>query len=67
MQGEVAEEFSRHYSAREQALMLKLMRAMLFANYCGNRYYKRPWRSGGFTYSFDVRFDSTDNKFKGLS
>lgn len=41
---EYSEEYRRHYSLREQALIKKLLRTMLFANYCGNSYYKRPWK-----------------------
>ncbi len=44
--GEAGDAFRGQYSAAEQGMILKLMRTMLFANYCGNGYYKRPWRSG---------------------
>ncbi len=39
-------EFRNHYSLKEQAMIKKLLRTMLFANYCGNAYYKRPWKRG---------------------
>jgi len=43
---EFVTEFRNHYSANEQEMIKKLLRTMLFANYCGNAYYKRPWRKG---------------------
>jgi len=43
-QGEYAEEFARHFSKKEQARIKKLLRMMLFANYCGNGFYKLPWK-----------------------
>jgi len=43
---EIDKEFRNHYTLEEQALIKKLLRIMLFANYCGNGYYKRPWKRG---------------------
>ena len=42
---EQSQEFKREYSKKEQDLIIKLLRTMLFANYCGNGYYKRPWKN----------------------
>ncbi len=42
----INEEFRNLYSLKEQALIKKLLRTMLFANYCGNAFFKRPWKKG---------------------
>ncbi|PKL41104.1 MAG: hypothetical protein CVV44_00250 [Spirochaetae bacterium HGW-Spirochaetae-1] len=42
--GEYGEEFARHFSKKERARIKKLLRMMLFANYCGNGFFKVPWR-----------------------
>jgi hypothetical protein len=39
------EEFEKHYSPAERARIRKLMRMMLFANYCGNAFFKRAWKT----------------------
>lgn len=39
----IDKEFRIHYSYKEQARIKKLLRTMLFANYFGNWFYKRPW------------------------
>ena len=54
---EFFQEFTRHYSRKEQAVIKKLMHTMLFANYCGNSYYKRPWKKGVDSRVCEVNFD----------
>ena len=51
------EEFRRHYSLKEQALIKKLLNTMLFANYCGNSYYKRPWKSAAKPRVCEVNYE----------
>jgi hypothetical protein len=41
---EINNEFMNFYSLQEQLLIKKLLRTMLFSNYCGNAYFKRPWK-----------------------
>ena len=42
---EQKEEFIKYYSKKEQSLITKVLRTMLFINYFGNGFYKRPWRA----------------------
>ena len=55
---EYSEEFRRHYSLKEQSLIKKLLHTMLFANYCGNIYYKRPWKKGIKAPVCEVNFET---------
>ncbi len=61
---EFSEEFRILYSQREQALIIKLLRMMLFANYCGNSYFKRPWKGGIAPQACEVTFDTTEKNLK---
>ena len=62
---ELDKEFRNHYSLHEQALIKKLLRTMLFANYCGNGYYKRPWKKDKVNIkACDINFEMSDNPFK---
>jgi len=54
------EEFKKYYSTIERKLILKLIRTMLFANYCGNAYYKRPWKKESPVMSCEVDFEKAD-------
>ena len=42
--GSYMEDFRSQYSHEERRFVLKLMRMMLFANYAGNLYFRRPWK-----------------------
>lgn len=59
--GQYHEEFARHYTKKEQSYIIKLLRIMLFANYCGNGYYKRPWKSNVSPEVCDINFIEKSN------
>jgi len=60
LSSEFLEEYNRLYSPREQSVIMKMMRTMLFANYCGNGYFKRPWKNGASSQMCEVNFDKVD-------
>ncbi len=57
---EYNDEFNKFFSKSEQALIKKLLRTMLFANYCGNGYYKRPWKKEKQVESCEVNFNLSE-------
>jgi len=64
---EYSREFSKNFSPDEQALIKKLLCAMLFANYCGNSCFKRPWRGETKTEACELNFDIPEEYFNDKS
>lgn len=52
----INDQFNMEYSKTDQKLVKKLIRTMIFANYCGNIYYKRPWKKDAPVTSCEVNF-----------